>query len=371
MALAAGAEADAGGYHHAFPLHQQLSHGRGRQVRRVAGEQEGGAFGQGTVHAGDPGQAAGAAHAQVVALIAPRGQVILGALEGGDPGHLHEGRNETGGLFLDLEQGVQQVGLSHDAAQPPAGHGVGLGEGVAGEGAFRHALQVGDGDVAVGVVEEVLVGLVAEDEQVALPGQARHGGQFVLGVHAAGGVVGVVDDDELGARGDVLVQPVVADVVLLLLAEGHGDGDALGHLDLLAEADPGGLEHQHFIAGLDVGVDGLVQAHLAAGGDQDVAVGVDGAGIVGGELFGHGVAKLGQAAGGADVGVAGVEGGDPGVDDVPGGHVVRAGLAEVDYVVTLAGQLAGFFAGGQGGRGLHALDAGGGGSGHGPPLWCW
>ena len=144
----------------------------------------------------------------------------------------------------------------------------------------------------VGIVEEILVGLIAKDQQVLLQGQTRHGRQFFFSVNPARWIVGVVDDNHLGARGHVFLQLLVADVVLLLLAEWHGDGHTLGQLHLLAEADPRRLEHQRFVSRPDVGVDGLVQPHLAARSNQDIALGINGAAIVGGQLRGHGLEQL-------------------------------------------------------------------------------
>ena len=53
-------------------------------------------------------------------------------------------------------------------AEPPAGHGVGLGETIEGQRALRHAGQGGDAGVAVAVVEDLLVHLIGEDEKIVL-----------------------------------------------------------------------------------------------------------------------------------------------------------------------------------------------------------
>ena len=90
-------------------------------------------------------KAIGAPDAEFVAVLPPTGKMVLRAFQGGNTGHLHEGRHEAGRLFLYLQQGFQQLRLGHDAAQPPAGHGVGLGKGIAGQGPVGHALQVRDG----------------------------------------------------------------------------------------------------------------------------------------------------------------------------------------------------------------------------------
>ena len=48
-------------------------------------------------------------------------------------------------------------------AQAPAGHGVGLGHAVHGEGPLLHARQGGDANVLLPIVDEPLIHLVGDD----------------------------------------------------------------------------------------------------------------------------------------------------------------------------------------------------------------
>jgi hypothetical protein len=68
------------------------------------------------------------------------------------------------------------MGGADEPAQSPAGHGVGFGEAVDGEGAFGHAGGGGDGEVGTAVEDQFLVNLVGNDKQVGFGGDGDDGG---------------------------------------------------------------------------------------------------------------------------------------------------------------------------------------------------
>ena len=59
-----------------------------------------------------------------------------------------------------------------------------------GDRPFPHSRQRGDGDVVMIFEPQVLVGLIADDEQVMLHGHLGHRFEFVTGENDARGVVG-------------------------------------------------------------------------------------------------------------------------------------------------------------------------------------
>ena len=74
-----------------------------------------------------------------------------------------------------------------EVAQPPAGHRVGLAETVDRDRQIvRFGGERADGDVLRVVVNELLVNLVAEDEDFLLDGDVGDGFQFLARVHRAG-----------------------------------------------------------------------------------------------------------------------------------------------------------------------------------------
>ena len=54
------------------------------------------------------------------------------------------------------------------------------------------------------VVDQPVVDLIGDEDQVMLFGDLRNLGQHVAAGHRAGGIVGIADEDGLGARGDGL-----------------------------------------------------------------------------------------------------------------------------------------------------------------------
>lgn len=135
-----------------------------------------------------------------------------------------------------------------------------------------------------------------------------------------------------------------------------------------------GLEDEDFVAGVEQGHGGGVEAGGCAGGGEDFSLGVVGEGIVALLLGGDGLAKAGDAVeAGVDV-VSVVDGLDGSFLDRRGDGGVTDSLGEVDAagLVTEGGHGADFRLHGAGGE-LAEGEARGGGSegvGHGEgPLW--
>jgi hypothetical protein len=111
--------------------------------------------------------------------------------------------------------------------------------------------------------------------------------------------------------------------------------------------------------GLDQRQGRLEQRLLAAGGDDDAAVGLDPHVVVVRQFGGDRLAQGGDAGDGDVVGLAGVHGVGRRLADVGGGDEVRVAAAEVDDVDPLRLQLPGLVGDGERGRGGEVADAGG------------
>ena len=248
-----------------------------------------------------------------------------------------------------------QVGAHHPVAQPPAGHGVGLGEAVEQDGAVLEAVDGHDG-LVFALEDQPAIDLVGEHHEVALADGLGDVAQITPGQHPAGGIMGRVQDDELGAVGDERGQfvHVQAEVHLLAQADGHRLGPQ--------EADHGLVDGE---AG--IGIDDLIlffhqrqhgeENDGLAAGDNDHLVGGDGDVPGGGDVLGDGLAQLRQPGRGPVVGPALVQGLGGGLDHVGGG--VEVGLADlqVDDVFALGFQgprLDQHFEGGFGAQARHA-----------------
>ena len=281
-------------------------------------------------------QVAQAVAEEVAFVGVERRELVVVGLRQREAGHgsLHERRGGTHGEeVVNLSRAVDDVCRRNDVAQAPAGHGVGLGQGAAGQRALLHARQAREVDVLVGRVDDVLVDLVRDDPQVVLLGHL--GDRLELGAaeDVAAGVGRVAQDECLGAgdgarslelglvkgeRGSVelhvgglgAAQDRVGPVVLVERAENDDavarvrDGHDRAHHGL------GGATRDH-----DLGLRVNVETHARAllGGKRGAKVGgAPGDGV----LVWAGVGHLGEAVG-----------------DLRGRVEVREALGQVDGVI--------------------------------------
>ena len=175
-------------------------------------------------------------------------------------------------LVVDVELGdhVDDLARTKRGAQPPAGHGELLGEGVEDHAALGHARKRGQRS-ALARVADVEVGLVAEHHKVVFKGElgeARELGRRGFGAHR---VLQVVDDEQPGTRRDGGLEGFEIDdetVVVFEVAVGHGDAPVKLDLRLVDGIARVGVEH--LVAGVHERQDELADHRLAAGLDGDV-----------------------------------------------------------------------------------------------------
>ena len=161
----------------------------------------------------------------------------------------------------------------------------------------------------------------------------------------SGGVGGGVEDENLGFGGDGVGELLGCDFEAVFLFALDDFIDAAGEFDLFGIGDPIGGEEDDFVAGVEDGHEGHVEAVLAAGAGGDV-FGFVGEVVFVVEFFGDGGFEVGEAGGGGVFGLAFVEGEFGGVLDEGGGVEIGFAGAEADDVD------AGFFHGvGFGGNG--------------------
>ena len=275
----------------------------------------------------------------------------LVAVQGGDKSVLSEGEGAAGGLGLDLGHALDDVGRAGGVADPPAGHGVGLGASVEGDGVVVGV--GGGGGVALeGVVAEddAVIHLVAEDDNILA---LEHGGQGVDlggGVEETAWVTGRIEDEGFGPRSDGRFQLGGSDLKGVVNIAEHVHRHAAAERGLLGVGDPVGGGDDDFVAFVEQGGEGEVEGLFAADGDDDLGGGVVER-VFAGELGGNCLFERDDAGGGGGVlGGAAVQGVDGGLLDVIGGVEVGLAGAEADDVFALAAQLGGAPADGHGGR---------------------
>jgi hypothetical protein len=179
----------------------------------------------------------------------------------------------------------------------------------------------------------VFVDLVGDHGQVAFPAQIGDGGQLGRGEDLAGGVVGGVEDEEPGARGDGGAQGVRIDgETILILVQNERHRDQAG----AAEPRPGRVgvvarvEGDHLVAGAGQGEERRGQRLRRARRDQHLAVRRHLQAVTPQLVRGDGLAQRGDAEGGRVLVVPGQHGGGD-VSQQRGRRVeVGHALAEVD-----------------------------------------
>ena len=250
-----------------------------------------------------------------------------GLLQGGGGAHRQE--------IVDLLGPLHDLLGSDQVAQPPAGDGVGLGQGIAGDGVLVHPGQRGHADVVVGGIDHVLVDLVGDDKGVVLQGQLADPHQFLPGKDLAAGVGGVADDDPLGPLAEALLHQTQVEVILRR-HQGHIDGlgpreDGIGAVVLVE-----GRKDDDLVPRVADGHDGAHHRLGAAAGDDDFLLGVDlpadGPGLFAGQSLAE---ILGAEGDGILVGpLVGHPG--QGVQNFGRGVKIREPLGEIDGSIFIA-----------------------------------
>ena len=161
-----------------------------------------------------------------------------------------------------------------EIADLPAGHRKSLAGRADFDDPLGHARQGHQGDVPVGVINDVLISLVAHDDNVMGHGQFGDGCQFGGAIDFRGWVLRRVKDQEFG---------------LVAKRRGEGGGvqfpgrrpqlhrpaDAAGALDNGHVAVIAGLDQDHFVARFDEAEKSRRQGFGGAGGDHHLALPID------------------------------------------------------------------------------------------------
>ncbi len=230
---------------------------------------------------------------------------------------------------VELLDPVHQMLGGDGVAQPPAGDGVGLGQGAAGYRPLPHAGQGAHIDVLMAVVDDVLVYLVHDGVDVILDAQVRDELKLFIGKHLAAGVGGVADQDGLGP----LLEGILQHVGVKVEGggdQGHEDGLAVGHDGLGPVVFKVGGEHDDLIPRVGEGEDGIHHGLGGADGDHHIGFRVQVQAHEMAALFGQGLAEVGGAHGdGILMGADGAHLGQP-VGHGLGRVEIREALGQVD-----------------------------------------
>ncbi len=154
-------------------------------------------------------------------------------------------------------------------ADPPPGHGVGLGHAVDDDGALGEGRDHHRQGVEPGVaVDEVLVDLVGQHPQAVLVGPPADRLDARPVVHRAGRVGRRHEKQHLGTRRASRLQLVDGDPEPGLDRRRHRDGHAAGEGDRLRVGHPVRRRDEDLVTGIEQRGEGLVHGLLAAVGDD-------------------------------------------------------------------------------------------------------
>jgi len=175
-------------------------------------------------------------------------------------------------LGLDLLHRLDDLCRPASVADAPAGHGIGLGDAVQYHTAIRQ-FRAGVEYVDEGCLgpEDVFVHVVGGHHDAwMLEQHLAQCFQFFTAVGHAGGVGGAVDDEQAGLVGDRRLQLAGGDLEMLV-GTGVGEhGHAAGQQRHVRIGDPVGDRDDDFVARIENGLGQVVEALLAATGDQDL-----------------------------------------------------------------------------------------------------
>ena len=256
------------------------------------------------------------------------------------------------GLALVVDHALDDVAGSAGVADAETGHGIGLAHAADQNGAgLDLRAEGGDGIVLLAAVDQLFIDFVGHDVEIVLHGQIRQLLKLLARPHAAVGVGGRVEDESLGARGDELFKIRHQGQKSLTFRTVQKYGYAPGHAHHLRVADPAGLIDDHFVAGVQDGLKGVIKRVLGAVGDDDLIHAVDQA-VVLKQARGNGAAQFQRARRRCVAGHPQVHGFLHGFADGGGGFKIRLSCGKADHVDTLAAQLLGL--------GIHGQGCGGG-----------
>ena len=190
-------------------------------------------------------------------------------------------------------------------------------------------------------------------------GDLADGLSFLCREHATGRVVGRIDENGLGARGDVRLDDLGSDGEAVGRRQRYGDRNCAHQQGHRYIGDPVRLEDDDLIAGVgNAGQNGVDQEFAARTG-QDLGVGVYSQSIILGQFGGDGLAQGRGAARGRVVGIASIDGSQGCAGDVVGRIEVRVAARKRDDVASCSFEGFGFVVDSDGGGGRDAAEKGG------------
>ena len=195
--------------------------------------------------------------------------------------------------MLDFDHGLGEFPGRGEIANPQAGHGVGLGKPVDGDGPLPHARERGQRYMLQAVVHELFVDLVRNHDEIALNAQLGELGQAGRRDHAARGIVGRDDCNRLGPGGDARGDIIRCQGKVKFLRGRDGHYRAAGQTHHVVVGVVARLLQQQLVTGTDKGLNQQVQGFLTTVRHHDL-IGRIVQPVVRSQLVGNGFPQFGK-----------------------------------------------------------------------------
>ena len=231
---------------------------------------------------------------------------------------------------MELVHGLDQFFIGCRIAQAPAGHRVGLGETVQGDGAFLHARQGSDAEGFRSIIAQPFIDFIRDDHDVILDGDVGQFFQHLFGQDPAGGIAGGDQDQGFGLGGDLTADFVQVQLVVIFFFQGIENGDGTQQFGDVFIIQPARVGHQDFVPFVQDGFHSAEYGFGEADGDQDFFRLVVDA-VLDFQLIGDGFPQFHGAEVGGIENIPGLDILDAGVFDVGGCIEIRAAQFEVDH----------------------------------------
>ena len=179
------------------------------------------------------------------------------------------------GMLIQLLDRIHNFLRPTNIAQPPACHGGRLGKAIDGDHTIRRTGNGRRADALGSVIDNGTVHLVGQDEQIVLHSKIRYVPGLLQREDTAGGVVGIIDDEQPGTGRNRLFQCFPGNMIVLLKIQFHAYRHAACRRHDRCIGNPAGIQDHDLLsfAGIDEGTDGLIDGVFAAGGHQDILCG--------------------------------------------------------------------------------------------------
>ena len=209
-----------------------------------------------------------AAHVELITHVADD---LLVHLQCGKCTILSKAGRIAGGVALNGVDGFGDLLRRGSVAQTPAGHRIGLGEAVDGDGVIVDILAQGsDADVLIAAIDQLLIDFVGQDDDAFTDGDVGQCGEFFAGIDGAGRVAGGVQDDHLRHRGHGVLELIRSELPAVFTLRFDDHRNATDDAHHFRVAGPVRSRNDHFITWIHAGKDGIVAGVLGSAVHADL-----------------------------------------------------------------------------------------------------